>query len=207
MIKNHDEFAVFSDAGKWEGNLTYMRPGCGYLLYRKAASPVTFIYPVSNANANASANAYVMADANANANTYAKAATNMTMIARIDAGDTKMDNATLYAYIGSEQVGVATPITIEGGDNEGLYFLTISSNAIGSTLRFELADGTVLLPNINSQLSTVNYDADAHYGSLTSPVVLTTNDELLTTKIFENGHIIIIRGGERYDTTGKRLTE
>ena len=208
MIKNHDEFAVFSDAGKWEGNLTYMRPGCGYLLYRKAASPVTFIYPVSNANANASANAYVMADANANANTYAKAATNMTMIARIDAGDTKMDNATLYAYIGSEQVGVATPITIEGGDNEGLYFLTISSNAIGSTVRFETEDGTILTPaSAGEGRREVSYEADAHYGSLTSPVVLTTNDELLTTKIFENGHIIIIRGGERYDTTGKRLTE
>ena len=208
MIKNHDEFAVFSDAGKWEGNLTYMRPGCGYLLYRKAASPVTFIYPVSNANANASANAYVMADANANANTYAKAATNMTMIARIDAGDTKMDNATLYAYIGSEQVGVATPITIEGGDDEGLYFLTISSNAIGSTVRFETEDGTILTPaSAGEGRREVSYEADAHYGSLTSPVVLTTNDELLTTKVFENGHIIIIRGGERYDTTGKRLTE
>ncbi len=87
--------------------------------------------------------------------------------------------------------------------------MTISSNAIGSTLRFELADGTVLTPSPcgEGRGEVLSYEADAHYGSLTSPVVLTTNDELLTTKVFENGHIIIIRGGERYDTTGKRLTE
>ena len=130
----------------------------------------------------------------------------MTMIARIEAGDAKMENTTLYAYIGSEQVGMATPLSLEWRVGEGLYFLTISSDAIGSTLRFELADGTVLTPSpCGEGRGEVPYEADAHYGSLTSPVVLTTNDELLTTKVFENGHIYIIRGGERYDMTGKRI--
>ena len=132
----------------------------------------------------------------------------MTMIARIEAGDAKMENTTLYAYIGSDLVGVAEPFTSPEGRPGGvpLYFLTISSDAIGSTLRFETADGTILTPSPYGEgRGEVPYEADAHYGSLTSPVVLTTNDELLTTKVFENGHIYIIRGGERYDMTGKRI--
>ena len=48
VIKSHDEFAVFNafnNGGRWEGNLEYMRPGEGYMLYHGADTRVTFKYP------------------------------------------------------------------------------------------------------------------------------------------------------------------
>lgn len=35
ILKSKDRFAVFSATSKWEGNLTYMEPGQGYLLYHQ----------------------------------------------------------------------------------------------------------------------------------------------------------------------------
>ena len=48
LIKSRDAFAVFSGAGKWEGNLTYMQPGQGYMLRRLAADPCSFTYYTYN---------------------------------------------------------------------------------------------------------------------------------------------------------------
>lgn len=95
---------------------------------------------------------------------------------------------------GNELVGVATPIEL---NNETLYFLTISSNAIGA-LRFETEKGTPLTTEM-----VIRYVADSHHGSLKSPVIL-HNDNNRPYKIIENDHVIIIRDGERYDVTGRR---
>ena len=196
LIKAHNRFAVFSSDNRWVGDLTALTPGEGYLFRRMGEGPVTFRFFRSENPAPARANA------NANAN----AATNMTMIARIEAGDTKLENTTLYAYIGSEQVGMATPLFLGESAEEGLYFLTISSDAIGSLLRFETEEGIVLTPSLGGEdRAEVSYEADAHYGSLTSPMILTPAADANVYKVFENGHIYIIRGGERYDMTGKRI--
>ena len=117
----------------------------------------------------------------------------------------KHDAVGINAYIGDELVGVAKPI-------DGLYFLTISSDAFGE-IRFETEDGTSLTP-INSEAInaegnkrdavTINYIPDTHHGSLKAPVILKPGDNR-PYKIIENDHVIIIRNGERYDITGKKL--
>ena len=99
------------------------------------------------------------------------------------------------AYQGSELVGVATKI-------DSLYFLTISSDAEGSPIEFRTEDGQKLTANGQEPIA---YQADSHYGSLKSPVVLTTNDDNRPYKILENNHVIIIRNNEKYDITGKKL--
>ncbi len=49
IIKSHDEFAVFNadstGNGRWEGNLKYMRPGEGYMLFHQDDTEVEFVYP------------------------------------------------------------------------------------------------------------------------------------------------------------------
>lgn len=49
IIKSHDEFAIFNaDAyggGRWEGNLNYMKPGEGYMLFHGDNTKVEFAYP------------------------------------------------------------------------------------------------------------------------------------------------------------------
>ena len=87
---------------------------------------------------------------------------------------------------------VATPI-------DSLYFLTIQSDKVGE-LRFEM-NGETYVPVCGS----INYSADAHHGSLKAPIMLRKDDEVGVYKIIENDHVIIIRNGERYDITGKKL--
>ena len=48
VIKSHTEFAVFqvsNGVGRWKGDLKYMKPGEGYMLFRKKNSKASFIYP------------------------------------------------------------------------------------------------------------------------------------------------------------------
>lgn len=48
VIKSHSEFAYFTvsgGAGRWKGNLQYMKPGEGYMFLRKDATEAKFRYP------------------------------------------------------------------------------------------------------------------------------------------------------------------
>ena len=192
MIKAHNRFAYFSEDKKWEGDLTSLRPGEGYLFRRMALGTVTIpFYRQSASNAPHKANAHVDADivfSNPNA------ATNMTMIAKVDGLPVTGDG--LRVFVGDELAAVATPLTI---DEDTYYFLTIQCDKVGE-LRFEM-DGQTLQP----ENGAINYSTDSHAGSLKAPITLRPADETGVYKIIENDHVVIIRNNERYDVTGKKL--
>ena len=52
----------------------------------------------------------------------------------------------------------------------------------------------------------IAYEADSHLGSLKAPIVLKPTDNR-PYKVLENQNVIIIRNGERYDITGKKLND
>ena len=207
LIKSRTQFAVFTENGKWEGSLQTLRPGQGYLFRRLGDGYVTMKY-VKKAKTSAPLRANRASETDnptpmENAFSNPAAASNMTMIARIENGE--QTYTTLHAYIGDELVGVATPLSLEGRTGEGLYFLTIQSDRSG-TLRFETEDGTILTPSpCGEARGEVLYAPDAHAGSIESPVVLMPMDNTGVYKVFEDGHIIIIRDGERFNLTGKKL--
>ena len=193
LIKSHDEFAVFSDAGKWEGNLTFMKPGCGYLFYRQGETPVRFTFPFTSASSAApkSENAKMR-----------KAATNMTIIAKVQSDD--VQSTKINVFIGDELVGVAEPLQITTvhspiSNSEAFYFLTIQSDKPG-TLRFEL-DGQLLTP----EEGAIHYVENAHAGSLNDPVMLRPSESTGVYKIIENNHVVIIRNNEKYSIDGKKF--
>ena len=66
-------------------------------------------------------------------------------------------------------------------------------------------DGETLMP----ASGPIRYEANAHHCTIKAPVLLTFDVERsgLSSpyKIIENDHVIIIRNGERYDVTGKKL--
>ncbi len=204
LIKAHDRFATFTANKRWEGNLTALRPGEGYLFRRMELGTVTIpFYRQSASNAPRKANAHVDADlvfSNPNA------ATNMTMIAQVVAnGEGLMANelspltsnhSPLKVYVGDELAAVATPLTI---DEDTYYFITIQCDKVGE-LRFEM-DGQTLQP----ENGAINYSTDSHAGSLKAPIMLRPADETGVYKIIENQHVVIIRNNERYDVTGKKL--
>ena len=55
VVKNKTSFAMFSEGANksrgWKGNLQYMKPGEGYMLYRQGKETVTFTYPFYEAKA------------------------------------------------------------------------------------------------------------------------------------------------------------
>ena len=189
LIKSHDRFAVFTNDRKWVGDLTAIRPGEGYFFRRQAEGDVN----VKCFNKPSAVSRRRMTQAGAG-----RAATNMTMIAELVESQKSGQSPkveSLRAYIGDELVGVTEPIMV---DDQPLYFLTIQSDAVGE-LRFEAEDGTPLTAD-----EPIAYAADAHAGSLKSPVMLRPADER-PYKIIENDHVIIIRNNEKYDITGQKL--
>ena len=190
LVKSHTRFATFTSDKRWVGDLASIRPGEGYLFRRLAPGSVTIPFYKQSAN-----NGPKKANAKDDAFSNPAAATNMTMIAKVDDGQWTKDNGRLMVYVNDELAAVATPI-------DSLYFITIQSDQVGE-LRFEM-NGQQLTPTINCQLSTINYEADSHHGSLKAPVILKPTDNR-PYKIIENNHVIIIRNNEKYDVTGKKL--
>ena len=196
MIKSHDRFAYFSEDKKWEGDLNAMRPGEGYFFRRLAPGTVNIRF-YNRTQSSAPKRAAVNAESNQReainvAFSNPHAATNMTMIARIDMYPPSLADQVLRVYVADELAAVATPI-------DSLYYLTIQSDQVGD-LRFEMG-GETYVPESGS----INYSADVHHGSLKAPIVLRPSNDNRPYKIIENDHVVIIRAGERYDVTGQKL--
>ena len=99
VVKSKTAFAMFSADGKgsgeWKGDLEFMKPGEGYMLYRQRAGEAKFIYPFYDANET------FFEKTNTVANVYSN---NMTLTAvaegvELQAGD------KVTAYADAERVG------------------------------------------------------------------------------------------------------
>ena len=212
LLKAHDRFAVFSSDKRWEGDLKAIHPGEGYFFRRMAPGTVDIaFYKQSNSAAvqqRERSNSVNGLTGEAGLYSNPNAATNMTMIARVDngqwtgvgSGARQIDNGQLKVYVGDELAAVAEPLTPSEKGAGDVYFLTIQSDRAGE-LRFEM-NGQRLTP---ADQHPVTYSADSHAGSVANPVMLIPMDETGVYKIIENNHVIIIRNNERYDVTGKKL--
>ena len=222
LIKSHDRFAVFSSDRRWEGDLTVLRPGEGYLFRRMGKGDVTVDFYKRKAqrlttnDQRLTTNRPCPGLTTNDQWTNPRAATNMTMIAKVE-GIEISRSRSLGVFVAGELVGVASPVTRNPSPvTEVLYFLTIQSDRVG-TLRFETEDGESLEPFdvSKSRNIEISYIPDAHAGSLESPVILvpvtgnpsplTRHPSPVTRKLIINDHVVIIRNGIRYDVTGKKL--
>ena len=197
LIKAHNRFATFSEDKRWEGNLTALRPGEGYLFRRLGLGTVEIpFYHQTTSHAPKKA-----PGEKPKAFTNAHAAANMTMIAAMDQHQPRLADQTIRVFVGDELAGVAEPI-------DSIYFITIQSDQAGEPLRFETGDGTPLrVQTGNDQMTNgqmVNVP-DSHHGTLKAPVLLIPADASRPYKVIENDHVVIIRNNEKYDVTGKKL--
>ena len=203
LIKSRDAFAVFSQDGKWEGNLTYMQPGQGYMLLRKASENCNFTYYTYGQIANVSpedVEQHILPK---------PAATTMSVIASVD-WENSWDY-TLAAYIGNTLVGFCYPqlTTVEKQDT--IFFLSITDGAAGSN-QWSDADGQirfVLFRNgepIAQSTEALSYEQDAVVGTLRKPYRIAfrpiEDHQDKPYKIFENQQIYIIRNENKYNILG-----
>jgi hypothetical protein len=193
IVKGKKHFAYFTADKRWVGDLTALTPGEGYLFRRMGAGTVEIHFYDRPASA-PKRNALPRMDESEAAFCNPSAATNMTMIAKINSEAINAEGnkrEAIKVYVGNELAAIAEPI-------DSLYFITIQSDKSGA-LRFETEDGTLLTAE-----QPISYVADAHAGSLKAPVMLRM-DEHRPYKIIEDNHVIIIRNNEKYSIDGKKL--
>ncbi len=161
LVKSHNAFAVFSENQRWEGSLTAMHPGQGYLLKRQATTPVTFTY--HGAKGGKGGRAPLSQPASG---AFAASQTTMTIIAATD-----QPTDRVVACLDGQPVVTAQPI-------DGLYFVTIPADR-AATLTF-------ILERDGGQLGTaqplIPVSPDAHYGSCSQPVLLTLAAPAVTAR-------------------------
>lgn len=169
LIKSEDQFAVLSvDAGnnkRWEGSLSFMKSGMGYMLLRSSSEPAQFEYPrYTSANRYTGALKAALSDDDAY-NTGS--ATNMCVIASVEGLDIA-ESDVLVASRGNVVVGRSTP------GSQDLFFLSVGDGeVIGApssapvTFSVERAGRVVA-----DGLCPVVYSPNALLGSLAEPFVI-----------------------------------
>ena len=179
MVKNQTSFSVYS-GGKWEGTLTAMQPGDGYI-YKNNGDAKTFHFtkPTVSGKMNAPRRAASL-DSPLSSLLFKD---NMTMIAVVMDGDELVENAQVSVYSGAElrafsgeaiRINLSETEAISGEANRikpcetEAHFLTIGGNGEAETLTFVVTteDGEYMLSQ------TMTFQTDAMKGSLAQPYVL-----------------------------------
>ena len=176
VVKSQTEFAMFTVGAngnrEWKGNLKYMKPDEGYMLYSQKPGQTNFIYPYFEPNATFfedMESRHVPA-----ARRYAR---NMSVVAGVD-GIEIQEGDRLVAFTGGERVGETTyrlPDGDEQRDNDeaSMFYLTISGETpfLGgaqetSSITFAIErDGDI----IATSGQTMNFRPNAICGSVSKP--------------------------------------
>ena len=142
---------------------------------------------------------------------------NMSIVARVMNGDEAVHGVEVGIFVGDECRGAATEEFSSVNTTDGYWFLTVAGDE-AAPLTIKVYDPTTG-ETITVQ-QTLTYTDDATLGSLDEPYIIQLNaaegveevpsDQVPSTKVqkvFEDGILYIFRNGEKYDATGKRVSE
>ena len=221
LVKSKTAFAVY-DGAQWVGTLTRMTPGEGYMYHSHATEGFTFHYPEVSAlqylHAPMRTNDQMENDQMANVFTPVTDpySGNMSIIARVMNGDEAVHGVEVGVFAGDECRGAATEEFSSVNTTDGYWFLTVAGDeAAPLTIKvYDPATGETITVQ-----QTLTYADDATLGSLDEPYIIQLNvaegiEEVDASamlggyrKILINGILYIERNGEKYDATGKRVSE
>ena len=199
IIKSQDEFATYSaEMGGWRGNLRYMKPGKGYMLYHKVTpehpdEKVKFVYPFKSTVAVAGARERDDAfdeDEPLWTNTRL---TTMNLIVRAEGVEAE-EGDRILAYADGELCGIAEAMDVDG---EPLFFLSVGSEE-KKALTFTLERDGEFMGAANR--AGILYQADTLEGTTDVPKVIDFSE----TNAYENGIWYTLTGinlGESRPTT------
>lgn len=216
LVKSKTAFAVY-DGAQWVGTLTRMTPGEGYMYRSNAAEGFTFHYP------EVSALHYLRAPMRTNdpiSNVFTPVTDpysgNMSVVARVMSGNEPVHGVEVGIFAGEECRGAATEEHINENTTDGYWFLTVAGDE-AAPLTIKVYDPTTG-ETITVQ-QTLTYTDDATIGSLDEPYIIQLNaaegiedvqgnvQGIKVQKVFKDGILYILRNGEKYDATGKRVSE
>ena len=141
----------------------------------------------------------------------------MSISARVMNGDKAVHGVEVGIFAGDECRGAATEEFSSVNTTDGYWFLTVAGDE-AAPLTIKVHD-TATGETITVQ-QTLTYTDDATLGSLDEPYIIQLNaaegveevpsDQVPSTKVRKvliDGILYIERNGEKYDATGKRVTE
>lgn len=185
VIKSQDAFATYSTANGWEGDLTTMTVGRGYMLKRGVnASQVSFTYPVesfgSSVKAAAPAKSYRYAD-------------NMNIIGEVE-GINVEDGDSLVAYVNGEIRGASRL------ERNHKVFLTIQGDEDAKVAMVLVRDGEIIATASNM----IGYQSNNVLGTSDAPTAITfvTDDSRLDGNV---GNVKAIYGINGIKMNTRRL--
>jgi len=123
-------------------------------------------------------------------------------------GATVIEDAQVSVFVNGEWRGTSAQAV-----RDGIHFLTVG----GEAGQKEPLTFIVTLENGHATAipSDLRFEADAHYGTLLQPVIIQTGNMTgvdntgaetnQPQKVLYRGVLYIIRNGEMYDATGKKL--
>jgi len=210
--------AIYGSYG-WEGTLTALEPGHGYLYFSNDTTAKSFTYPEDFYQPKGMMGAPMRKCENAEMRKYENVFTpvdkhlypsNMTMTIRLMDGDAVVDTCEIAAFVGDECRGAVR------ADSEGLYYLVISGEGSGQRMEIKtMLDGEIVTVD-----NTLTFVSDGHIGTPWEPYVINLQptegiedvqgDNVQNTKVYkviENDHVVIIRNGDRYSITGNKLQQ
>ena len=221
LVKSKTAFAVY-DGAQWVGTLTRMTPGEGYMYRSNAAEGFTFRYPETISLTAKRSNSVSGLTANrSNSESVFTPVTdpysgNMSIIARVMNGDEAVHGVEVGIFAGEECRGAATEEHINENTTDGYWFLTVAGDE-AAPLTIKVHD-----PSTGETITiqqSLTYTDDATLGSLDEPYIIQLNaaegiedvqgnvQGIKVQKVFEDGILYILRNGEKYDATGKRVSE
>jgi hypothetical protein len=162
QVKGQSGFALYQDY-EWVGTLKTLAPGKGYMYLSKDYSERMFNYPSSAATGAAGAPQRTPRRLTAFRPVSETAYPgNMTMVARVMNGNTLMTNAEVGVFAGTECRGAET------SDAQGLVFLTIAGEGVGTPLTFKVYK--------NGETKEIDqdlvYSDDATFGTVKAPYLI-----------------------------------
>jgi len=147
VLKSQTGFAMYDDHIGWVGNLTYMEPGSGYMLYRSSENQTSFHYGQlggslglnQNLNQRQHLNLASLKTASRLMNTNQlrvaanfKYGENMTMLAAVDSSTKILPGDIVLAYVGGELRAKAGEFRLPGASAKGsepVFLLNIAGNS------------------------------------------------------------------------------
>jgi hypothetical protein len=206
VIKSQTGFAMYDSRNGWVGTLTYLEPGKGYMLYRKASNDVSFVYPTITGILTGYSRLMNINTLQAPVENNFLYAENMTMVAVTDENTHLLPGDKLLAYMGNELRGQAgsvnNPVT-----GKPTLFINIAGNTT-QQLHFAIErNGQVIATAQNP----VAYTANGYAGTIVNPYVLkfsnmvTTEEDKIFPTPFTNQVTVQLNLANETVTTGHTL--
>jgi hypothetical protein len=167
IIKSQTGFAMYDPRNGWVGNLTYLEPGKGYMLYRAAMTDTVFHYPAVSGILRESSDQPRWNPQQSPVAGNFRYADNMTMVAVPDSTIPLKPGDQILVYAGGELRGAARA-TRNALTGHRVFLLNIAGKD-PQPLRFSLVR---LGREIAQSGTTIDYAANSRWGSLQKPFML-----------------------------------